>query len=47
MLHVRVLVTDAPGRIELDFSEKGGVVSVSGKFRFMRGGDLVSARDEK
>jgi len=46
VLHVRILVTDAPGRIELDFSEKGGDVSVSGKFRFMRGGDLVSERGE-
>ena len=47
VFRVRIIVTDAPGRIELDFGENGGAVSVSGKFRFMRGGDLVSARDEE
>ena len=44
VLHVRVLVTDAPGRIDLDFRDDGGSVSVSGKVRFMRGCDLASTR---
>ena len=31
VLRVRVLVTDTPGRIDLDFREKGGALSVSGR----------------
>ena len=47
VLRVRILLADTPGRIELDFREKGGAVSVSGGIRFMRGSDLVSVRDEE
>ena len=44
VLRVRILVTDAPGRIELDFRDDGGSLSVAGKVRFMRGCDLSSTK---
>ena len=34
----------ASGRIELDFRDDGGSLSVAGKVRFMRGCDLASTR---